>query len=116
MAVSQAFPHDLSGLLLGKPAHVDNVTLTGSGAAVAYTLPAGCSAVVLSPYPKSADFLANPNGTAARPSAGVTNGSASIPNPLGFRGLTPAGTLSFVAGTADVNVAILAYRESSGPA
>lgn len=116
MAVTQAYPSELRGLLLEKPAHVDNVALTGSGAAVAYTIPAGCVAVVLSPYPKSADFLANPNSTAARPSGNVTDGTASIPNPLGFRGLSPAGTLSLVAGTADVQVAILAYREPGGPA
>jgi hypothetical protein len=116
MAVSQSYPAELCGLLFGKPAHVDVVALTGSGAAVAYTIPAGCTVVVLSPYPKSADFLANANGTAARPSGGVTDGTASIPNPLGFRGLSPAGTLSLVAGTADVNVAVLAYREPGGPA
>jgi len=116
MAVTQALSDDLVELVLSKPGHRDNVALTGSGAAVAYTIPALCTTVALSPYPKSADFLGNPTGTAARPAGNVTDGTASIPNPFGFRGLTPGGTLSFVAGTADVNVCILCYREKGGPA
>lgn len=116
MSVTQAFPQDLASLIPTKPGHVDNVTLTGAGAAVAYTIPAGCSTVLLSPYPLGTNFLVNPNGTAARPTANVTDGSASIPNPIGLRGLTPGGTLSFVAGADTVHVAILAAREKSGPA
>lgn len=116
MAVSQAFPEDLVRLLLPKSAHNDNVALAGAGAAVAYTIPAGCTMVALSPYPAGTNFLVNPNGTAARPSGNVTNGSASIPNPLGFRGLTPGGTLSFVAGADNVDVTILAGREKAGAA
>jgi len=116
MAVSQALPEDIAKLLLGKPAHVDSVALTGAGGAVVYTIPAGCTQVLLSPYPLGANFLVNPNGTAARPSGDVTDGSASIPNPLGFRGLTPGGTLSFVAGADNVDVAIIATREKAGAA
>lgn len=110
MAVTQALPDDLGRNLLAKPAHLDNVALTGAGAAVAYTIPAGMTTCVFSPYPKSADFVVNANGTAVRPTTNVTNGSASFPNPMGLSGLTPGGTLSFIAGAADVNVTIIAYR------
>lgn len=108
MAVTQAFPKDLRAAIPGLPAHVDNIALTGAGAAVSFTVPTGAVSVIFSPYPKSADFGVNTvGGTAARPSATVTNGSATFFNPVGLEGLTPAGALSFVAGTADVNVGLI---------
>lgn len=115
MSVTQALSSDLTALLTTKPAHVDNVTLTGAGAAVAYTIPANMTSCLLSPYPLGTNFLVNPNGTAARPTGNVTDGTASIPNPIGLRGLTPGEVLSFVAGADNVNVAIIAAREKAGP-
>jgi hypothetical protein len=90
---------------------VDNVHLEAAGAAKTVTIPANAIAVVFSPCPKSSDFLVNTvGGTAVRPSADVTDGTASLPNPTGLRDLIPGGTFSIIAGPAAVDVGLIWTR------
>lgn len=111
MAVDQSLPSQIAALLLKWPGHVDSVHLEGAGTAKTVTIPANAVAVVFSPYPKSSDFLVNTvGGTAARPGADVTNGSASTPNPTGLRDLTPGGTFSIIAGATTVDVGLIWTR------
>lgn len=109
MPVSQGLTREIRRQTPPMPLYVDNLALTGSGAAETVTVPAGATHCLFSPYPKTADFLVCRSGTAARPSGDVTDGTASLPNPL-ILGVSAGTTFSIVAGTADVSVAIAFYN------
>lgn len=111
MAVTQGLSRDLRRLFLPAPLHVDNRHLLAGGAAETVTVPLGAAFCVFSPLPKSADFLVRfePTAGASLPTADVTNGQASFPNPTSLA-VTPGGTFTIIptAGTA-VDVAMAFY-------
>lgn len=112
MAVTQGLSKDMRRFIPGMPLHVDNVSLTGAGAAKTVTVPMGASFCVFSPYPKTADFLVCRSTTATRPVLDVTDGSASMANPT-VLAVTPGGTFSAIAGADNVNVTLSYFDNAS---
>lgn len=118
MAINQLMMHKDAkangSLLPSAPEYIDQVVCAAANTPEDYTIPSGAEVLVFS---ANGNFWCKPNGSGARPTGDVTDGTAWDFNPAGYWVLALSGgaitTLRIETPAAGTTVVIKAYKQGS---